>query len=65
MVKIPYEPSENEFNEYKNRIRKAMYRQDMEIREREADIKRRGTCPICHLVLPLSKYCFKCQNTYN
>lgn len=61
---IRYEPSESELEEYKSRIRKAMYRQDREINEREADIKRRGTCPKCHMVLPLTKYCSKCQIKY-
>lgn len=29
-----------------------------------ADIKARGTCPCCHRVLPLTKYCSNCQTSY-
>lgn len=55
----------NEADEYTSRIRKAMYMQDLKIKEQENARKKRGTCPRCHITLPLSKYCWKCGNTYN
>lgn len=51
--------------EYASRVRRAMVVQDRKIKEQEEDRKRRGTCPKCYLTLPLSKYCWKCGNTYN
>lgn len=50
--------------EYTSRVRNAMFVQDRKIKEEEADRKKRGACPKCHLTLPLSKYCWKCGNTY-
>lgn len=61
---IRIELTPNEKKAYANRIRNAMRRTDEEIEARERDIKNRGTCPICHLVLPLTKYCSNCQKTY-
>ena len=52
-------------DEYTSRIRKAMYMQDRKIKEQEDALKKRGVCPKCHLVLPLSKYCWRCGNTYS
>lgn len=62
---IRIEPSPEEKKAYVKRIRYAMELKDKEIIAKERDIKARGTCPICHLVLPLTKYCSKCQKTYN
>lgn len=44
-----------------NRIRYAMMLQDKKVQDYEEDIKRRGVCPQCHTVLPLTKRCSQCQ----
>ena len=61
---VRIELSEKEAETRANRIRYAMSLKDKEIMAKEADMKRRGYCPKCHLVLPLTKYCSRCQTTY-
>lgn len=54
----------SEADEYASRVKKAMFVQDRKIKEQEADRKKRGACPKCHMTLPLSRYCCRCGNTY-
>lgn len=53
-----------EAKKHANRVRYAMKLADEREAAKEADIKRRGYCPCCHLLLPLTKHCWKCGNTY-
>jgi hypothetical protein len=62
---IRIEVTGEEAKKQANRVRYAMKLADEREAKKEADIKRRGFCPNCHMLLPLTKYCYKCQTTYN
>lgn len=59
------EGSEQEERELKSRSRRAMFRQEKLLREQEADRRRRGYCPDCHVLLSLSHTCSRCGTTWN
>lgn len=62
---VRIEINDNEAKERANKMRYINRIQDEKMRAAEEERKRRGVCPQCRLTLPLSKYCFRCGNTYN
>ena len=56
---------EERTDEERKRIRNILRAQERKLRELEADKKRRGYCPDCHLLLTISGKCSKCQTTWN
>lgn len=57
--------SEQEEKAIRDRNRKAMYALEKREQERQRDIKARGYCPTCHVLLTIHHKCPMCNSVWS